>query len=55
MYKKTTTQFIAAMFAAVSALTTLPLYADDTPVNTEPPVVTPDCWFVCPPDQPEGE
>jgi hypothetical protein len=55
MYKNTSTRFIAAIFAAVSMLAALPLYADDTAVKTEPPVVTPDCWFICPPDQSADE
>ena len=32
-----------------------PVLADESQAKPEKPVITPQCWFICPPDQPADE
>lgn len=32
-----------------------PVLADENQTKPEQPVITPQCWFICPPDQPADE
>ncbi|MDP5135869.1 hypothetical protein ORJ04_07890 [Rheinheimera baltica] len=39
----------------LSSFVATPVVADSSKVDPEQPVVTPQCWFICPPDNSSDE
>lgn len=54
-----TKQNIITVITSIIVLSVLsvanPVLADESQVKPEKPVIAPQCWFICPPDQPADE